>query len=111
VGGESPFEMSADQTQQTQVRGSKEKLKVHVDRNVSTCVIGVCSTYAWGRDMPGALLLLFHVTKGSGETDFQGLYRKGEEGNEAVLSSHAGLFPSSCQRSHHVGLGLGKRTR
>lgn len=45
------------------------------------------------KDMPRTLSFL-RVTKGMGVLT-QGLHIKGEEGNDAVLPPHAGLFPSS----------------
>lgn len=54
--------------------------------------------------MPGALSVTLESDQGDGGADSQGLHIKEEEGNDTVLPPLAGLFPSSCQRGHYMGL-------
>lgn len=95
--------MSTDQTRQVGPRQQEAAQKVHVSRSKHMCKGkgGTCLE----------VCLSLENDRGSGEADSQGLHRKGEEGNDAVLPPQAGLFSSSCQRGHHMELTLGKRTR
>lgn len=61
--------------------------------------------------MPGALSVTLESDQGGEEVDQRGLHVKEEEGNDTVLPPQTGLFPSFCQRGHHMGLGLGEKPR
>lgn len=71
---------------------------MHVSGNVSTWMR---KGHAWSS------VLVIQVTKQVGRLTGKGE----EERNDTVLPPQAGLFPSSCQRGYHMGLGLGERTR